>query len=181
LRHLDRVRRDPKELGLLPDRYASFLEVRLHWSEPYTYPEHPELFRRYVTVSTPPGVAPKPYMDAVLRAAERAGARVVATFDSGPTKASDYPTPLTDLLERVTEAHNPGVPFGPMPGFGGYTTSLIFRDRGYETYGFSPFAMNIADTARRHWIDERIYLRDYVAGVRLLTDAMLEYALIGAH
>jgi hypothetical protein len=41
--------------------------------------------------------------------------------------------------------------------------------------------MNITDAARRHWNDERIYLRDYLSGVSLFTDALLEYAVFGAH
>jgi acetylornithine deacetylase/succinyl-diaminopimelate desuccinylase-like protein len=180
LRHLDRVRRDPRELAILPDRYAAFLEARIHWSDLYEHPESPGKVRGYVTLSAPPGVPPRPYLQPILDAAARGGVRVMSVFDSGPTKASRYPSALTRLLERVTEAHFPGVPFGPVPGFGGYTTSLLFRDRGYETYGFSPFPMNITDASRRHWNDERIYLRDYVAGVRLFTDAMLEYAVFGA-
>ena len=179
LRHLDRVRRDPAELAILPDRYASFLEPRIHWSDAYAHPASPGKARAYVTVAVPPGIAPRPYLDPVLDEARRAGFTVVASFDSGPTRASAYPSPLTDLLERVTEAHFPGVPFGPIPAFGGYTTSLLFRDAGYEVYGYTPFPMNITDTARRHWNDERIYLRDYVDGVALYTDVLLEYAVAG--
>jgi len=180
LRHLDRVQRDPRELAILPDRYASFLEARIHWSDLYEHPDSPGKWRGYVSISTPPGVAPRPYLEKVLRSASREHVRVVTEFDSGPTKASAYPTALTDLLQRVTEAHYPGVPFGPVPGFGGYTTSLAFRNRGFETYGYSPFAMNITDAARRHWNDERIFLRDYLTGVQLFTDAMIEFALVGA-
>jgi acetylornithine deacetylase/succinyl-diaminopimelate desuccinylase-like protein len=181
LRHLDRVRRDRRELAILPDRYASFLEARIHWSDLYEHPESPGRLRGYVSISVPPGVAPRPYLQPILDAAARDKVRVLSVFDSGPTKASRYPSGMTDLLERVTEAHFPGVPFGPLPGFGGYTTSLVFRNHGFDTYGFSPFPMNITDAARRHWNDERIYLRDYVEGVRLFTDAMLEYAVFGTH
>ncbi|HEX4440217.1 MAG TPA: M20/M25/M40 family metallo-hydrolase [Thermoanaerobaculia bacterium] len=180
LRHLDRVRRDPKELAILPDRYAAFLEGRIHWSDLYNHPDSPGKMRGNVTISVPPGVAPRPYLDPILADAARREVRVVSVFDSGPTKASLYPSAMTDLLKRVTEAHYPGVPFGPLPGFGGFTTSLLYRNRGYQTYGYSPFAMNITDTARRHWNDERIYLRDYLTGIQTFTDAMLEYALVGA-
>jgi acetylornithine deacetylase/succinyl-diaminopimelate desuccinylase-like protein len=121
-------------------------------------------------------VAPHPYISSILEEAERGGLRVVSSFDSGPTFASDFPSPMTDLLERVTEAHYPGVPFGPLPGFGGYTTSLIFRQNGFQTYGYSPFPMNITDAARRHWNDERIYLRDYLNGVALFADVVEEFA-----
>ncbi len=179
LRHLDRVRADPKELAILPDRYGSFLEPRLHWSDPYVHPESPGRTRRYVSVSVPPGIAPRPFLDPIVAEARRRGLTVLRTWDSGPTKASAYPSALTDLLERVTEAHFPGVPFGPVPGFGGYTTSIYFRDAGMEVYGYSPFPMNITDAARRHWNDERIYVRDYLDGVALFSDAVLEYATAG--
>jgi acetylornithine deacetylase/succinyl-diaminopimelate desuccinylase-like protein len=181
LRHLDRVRADPKELAILPDRYGSFLEARLHWSDPYALPESPGRVRRYVSVAVPPGVAPMPYLTPIIAMAKTEGLEVLRVLDSGPTRASQYPSALTDLLQRVTEAHFPGVPFGPIPGFGGFTTSLIFRNAGMEVYGYSPFPMNITDSARRHWNDERIYLRDYVDGVELFTDAMFEYAVLGAH
>lgn len=178
LRHLDRVSRNPAELAILPDRYAAFLEARVHWSDLYEHPDSPGRLRGYVTISVPPGVAPRPFLDPILKAAAGQGVRVLSVFDSGPTRASRYPSALTDLLQRVTEAHYPGVPFGPLPGFGGYTTSILFRNHGYETYGYSPFAMNITDAARRHWNDERIYLRDYLSGIRMFTDVLLEYATV---
>ncbi len=180
LRHLDRVRKDPAELAILPDRYGSFLEPRLHWSDPYVHPASPDHVRRYVSVAVPPGVAPWPYLAPIVEAAKKDGLTVLETLDSGPTKASLYPSALTDLLERVTEAHFPGVPFGPVPGFGGLTTSLILRDAGMEVYGYSPIPMNITDAARRHWNDERVYLRDYLDGVALFDDVLLEYAASGA-
>jgi acetylornithine deacetylase/succinyl-diaminopimelate desuccinylase-like protein len=176
MRHLDRVRRDPAELALLPDRYGSFLEPRLHWSDPYVHPSRPDRVRRYVSVAVPPGVPPGPYLAPIVEAAKKAGLTVLETLDSGPTKASRYPSPLTDLLERVTEAHFPGVPFGPVPGFGGFTTSIFLRDAGMQVYGYSPIPMNITDAARRHWNDERLYLRDYLDGVALFDDVLLEYA-----
>jgi acetylornithine deacetylase/succinyl-diaminopimelate desuccinylase-like protein len=128
----------------------------------------------------PPGVAPLPYLRPIIGAAERQDLKVVRVSDSGTTSASKYPSALTDLLQRVTEAHFPGVPFGPVPGFGGSTTSVYLRDAGMQVYGFSPFPMNITDSARRHWNDERIYLRDYLDGVSLFEDALLEYAAVGA-
>jgi acetylornithine deacetylase/succinyl-diaminopimelate desuccinylase-like protein len=181
LRHLDRVRRDPQELAILPDRYGSFLEARVHWSDPYVHPDSPNRVRRYVTISTPPGIAPGPLLAPIIASGRKMGLSVLRVSDSGPSKASEYPSPLTNLLERVTEAHFPGVPFGPVPGFGGFTTSIFFRSAGMEVYGYSPFPMNISDSARRHWNDERIYLRDYVDGIALFTDALLEYAVFGAH
>lgn len=177
LRHLDRVRRDPRELSILPDRYASFLEPRIFWATPYAFPPgQSSVFRSFVIVSTPPSLAPDPYLAPIERNAREHGIRVLQAESSGVTSASPYPTGFTDLLQRVVRARFPGVPFGPVPVSGGVTTSLEFRRRGFPTYGFSPVAMNAFDAARRHGNDERIYLRDYVTGVDLLREAVAEYA-----
>ena len=178
MRHLDRVRKDPAELAILPDRYGSFLEARLHWVGPYAdEPEKYRGFRAFVIISVPPGLDPRPYLAPILEASSAARVHVVRTAFGGPAAASPYPTPLTDILQRVSEAFWPGVPFGPMPTFGGYTTSVLFRQRGFPTYGYSPIAMNITDSARRHGTDERVFLRDYLEGCDAYADAVEEAAL----
>jgi acetylornithine deacetylase/succinyl-diaminopimelate desuccinylase-like protein len=177
LRHLDRVRGDPQELAQLPDRYGSFLEPRIQWSAAYPYPpQAPDSFRAFVVVSTPPGVDPGIYLDQIERDARGAGVRLVSRSSTGATVASPYPSRLTEILERVTEAYYPGVPFGPVPTFGGETTSIYFRRRGIPAYGYSPIPFNITDSARRHGNDERIYLRDYLKGIRVYADVVAEYA-----
>jgi acetylornithine deacetylase/succinyl-diaminopimelate desuccinylase-like protein len=165
LRHLDRVRENPAELDALPDRYGAFLQPRLYWSPPYPFPPGAKgNFRQYAIVSTPPGVDPSIYLDPIQEDARR-HVRVVSTMSTGPTIASRYPTPLTEILRQVIEARYPGVAFGPVPTFGGSTTSIYYRKRGVAAYGFSPVPANITDSARRHGNDERIFLRDYVDGV----------------
>ncbi|MEO8430179.1 MAG: M20/M25/M40 family metallo-hydrolase [Acidobacteriota bacterium] len=177
LRHLDRVRRDPKELALLPDRYGAFLEPRIHWSGSYPYPPgQTATYRGYAVVSVPPGQAPDPFLETIAAAAKEEGVAIRERLSSGATRASPYPTALTDLLERVTQALNPGVPFGPLPTFGGTTTSSSFRARGYPAYGFSPIPYNITDEVRRHGNDERVFLRDYLRGVELMDQVLLEFA-----
>ena len=179
MRHLDRVIRNREELAALPDRYGSFMEPRIAWYGPYGYPpERQEAFRLYGVVFLPPGVDPKPYLKPMLDAAPP-GVRTLRTGTGGPSEASPYPTPFTEILKRVTEAYSPGVPFGPIPTFGGYTTSILFRQRGFPTYGYSPIAMNITDAARRHGNDERVYLRDYVTGCAIYADTVEEFAIFG--
>ena len=178
LRHLDRVRRNPAWLATLPDRYGSFLEARVFWSNPSparvgaTSP-----FRTFFVVSTPPGMPPERYFDAILADARSHGITIIGPFSGGTSVASPYPTPFTETLRRVTEGHFPGVPFGPLPTFGSFSTSMLFRRRGFATYGFSPIPMNITDTARRHRNDERVYLPDFLVGVRLFSDTLEEIAL----
>jgi acetylornithine deacetylase/succinyl-diaminopimelate desuccinylase-like protein len=176
LRHLDRVRRDHSELASLPDRYAAFLEARIYWQHPYPYPpEKPTVSRAYVVISVPPGLDPRTYLKPILDGV-RPPVRVVRTGYGGPSGASPYPTEFTRLLERVVWAYSPGVAFGPMPTFGGYTTSVLFRQKGFATYGFSPIAMNVMDSSRRHGNDERIFLRDYLVGCAMYADILEEFA-----
>jgi len=177
LRHLDRVRRNPGELALLPDRYASFLEPRMSWSPVYRHPDHPDRARRYVTISTPPGVPPRPFLEPILADAKREGLTVLTLVMSDATVASPFPTPFTDLLKRVVEAQFPGVPFGPVPTSSGYTTSILLRERGIPAYGFQAIPMNYTDASRRHGNDERVFLRDYLTGVALFANVLEEFAV----
>jgi acetylornithine deacetylase/succinyl-diaminopimelate desuccinylase-like protein len=176
LRHLDRVRQDPTELAVLPDRYGSFLEPRINWLGPYRHPARPDHFRAYFVLSVPPGVDPSTYLRPILEDIRREGLTIVSSSQSEVTGASPYPTPFTELLERVVEARYPGVPFGPVPTFGGYTTSILLRSRGIPTYGFEAIPMNITDSVRRHGNDERLFLRDYLNGVALYADIVEEFA-----
>ena len=183
LRHLERVRKDPKELAILPDRYGAFLENRIRWFVAYPYPpDATNNFRGFVVVSTPPGVSPDPFLEPIATDAVRSGIRVIHSLSTGATAASPFLdstgrlVPFLDLVKRVTEAAHPGVPFGPVPGFGDATTSIYFRQRGIAAYGYSPVAANITDSARRHGNDERIYLRDYLDGVDLYRELLLEFA-----
>jgi acetylornithine deacetylase/succinyl-diaminopimelate desuccinylase-like protein len=177
LRHLDRVRQNPKELAILPDRYGAFLEPRIHWSGSYAYPPgQTATYRCYAVVSVPPGQSPDPFLDRIAAGVKEEKAEIRERLSSGVTTASPYPTPFTALIERVTRAFAPGVPFGPVPTFGGTTTSIYFRARGYPTYGYSPIPFNITDEVRRHGNDERIFLRDYLRGVELMNQLVTEYA-----
>jgi hypothetical protein len=177
LRHLDRVRRDPAELAKLPDRFGVFLEAKIQWSAPILPLEGDTAnFRSLVLVMLPPGMDAAPYLSEILSDASRSGIRAVSTFESGPTRASPYPTPVTRTLERVTAAHSPGIPFGPLPTAGGFTTSILFQQRGFPAYGYSPIPMNMFDAARRHGNDERVYLRDYLNGVDLYRDVIEDFA-----
>jgi acetylornithine deacetylase/succinyl-diaminopimelate desuccinylase-like protein len=178
LRHLDRVRQDPAELALLPDRYASFLVARIYWSGAVPYPPGSKTsFIALTVISTPPGISPTPYLTSVLEDATKHGIETTHSFSGGVTSASPYPTQFTELLKRVTHAHFPGVPFGPIPTFSAYTTSVLLREKGFPTYGFSSIPMNITDAVRRHGANERIYLRDYLRGVDLFRDVLEEFAL----
>ena len=178
LRHLDRVRRNLAELAILPDRYGSFLEARIFWEGPRPYETAAgQRTGAFTVISVPPGVDPEDFLRPLLRDAAAAGIRVVRAFTGGPTVASPYPTPFTELIRRVTEVHFPGILFGPAPTAGGYTTSALLRQKGFPTYGFSPIPMNITDSMRRHSANERVYLRDYLTGLQVYEDVLEEFVL----
>jgi acetylornithine deacetylase/succinyl-diaminopimelate desuccinylase-like protein len=178
LRHLDRVRQNPAELALLPDRYASFLVARIFWYGAVPDPPDSKInFIALTVVSTPPGINPTPHLQQILDDAAKNGVKTTLSFSSGVTSASPYPTQFTELLRRVTQAHFPGVPFGPIPIYSAYSTSVFLREKGFPTYGYSSIPMNITDTMRRHGSNERIYLRDYLRGVDLFRDVLEEFAV----
>lgn len=186
LRHLDRVARNRGELEILPDRYGAFLEARIVWSPVYPYPyKTGGSFRSHTIISTPPGMDPGPLLASVRADASRSGLRTTQSFSSGPSTASPYRTasgdlvPILALLRRETEAFWPGIPFGPVPTLQGYTTSILFRQKGFAAYGYSPIPMNRTDAARKHGNDERIFLRDYLDGVELYEDILVEFAFKG--
>jgi acetylornithine deacetylase/succinyl-diaminopimelate desuccinylase-like protein len=188
LRHLDRVWQNPAELAILPDRYGCFLEARIRWFGPYPYPPGARNnFRAHAVISTPPGMSPDLFLSPIESDATRSGVRVLEHYSSGATTASPYLTrtgrlvSFLGLIQRVTEARYPGVPFGPLPIFGGATTSIYFRQRGIPAYGYSPVPANITDSVRRHGNDERIFLRDYVNGVDLYRELLLEFAFYGGN
>jgi acetylornithine deacetylase/succinyl-diaminopimelate desuccinylase-like protein len=178
LRHLDRVRKNPAELAILPDRYGAFLEARAFWSGIYPFPSDTKAHHQVVVVvSTPPGIPPERYFDPMLADARKSGITIVESFSAGTSPASPYPTPFTEMLRRVTEVHFPGVPFGPLPVAGSYTSSVRFRRAGFPTYGFSPIPMNIGDASQRHGNAERVYLPDYLKGIAVYRDVVEEFAL----
>ena len=78
-----------------------------------------------------------------------------------PSPPSPTANPLYRLLERTLGREAPVVP-AFVPGF---TDSRYLRQRGVPTYGFSPFALEPADTAGIHGPDERIPLAELDRGV----------------
>jgi len=180
LRNLDRVRSNPKELAALPDKFRAFLEARAQWIGPYRDPLASNgIYRSYLLLSVPPGVSPEPLFQPIVTDALGRGIRVVRRLVSGATTASPYPTAFTRLVQQVLEVHYPGIPFAPMPTWGGFNTSIFFRARGLPTYGFMPVSANITDASRRHGSDERIFLTDYLTGVDTYRDVVEAFAFSG--
>jgi acetylornithine deacetylase/succinyl-diaminopimelate desuccinylase-like protein len=188
LRNLDEVRNDPARMAEIPDRYGAFLEPRIFWSPVFPYPlTKPDRKRIVLVISTPPGVSPQPYLDGILADAQKSGLRASRSLASEATEASPWagpdgrPTPFLSLIRDSIEARYPGIPFGPIPSYGVYTTSALFRRKGFQTYGWTPIAVNITDASRRHANDERVFLADFLVGVEMYADFLAAFALWPGH
>ncbi len=79
---------------------------------------------------------------------------------------------LYGALVKVLGAEAPVVP-AMVPGF---TDSRFFRQRGVAAYGVSPFALEGADSAGIHGVDERIPIAAFDRGVERLRRAVAVYA-----
>ena len=62
--------------------------------------------------------------------------------------------------------------FTPLDAF---TDSHLFRERGIASYGFSPFAVTAGDARRIHGNDERIPVKSFQAGVRLMYQVVYDF------
>ena len=79
-----------------------------------------------------------------------------------------------DIQEAVKRLHpDAGVAQSIETGF---TDSHFFRERDIVSYGFAPFAIPEADTARVHGNDERIPVKAYTDGVRLLWEVVYNFS-----
>jgi len=58
----------------------------------------------------------------------------------------------------------------------GDTTSFEFRRRGIPAYGFTPYQMDPIDAARRHGIDERLFLPFFTRGIPVMREVLYELA-----
>ena len=178
LRHLDRVAEEPGRA-----RHPAGPLRLLHGGADQLVadvpaPRPPRILpadRRHLGAAGPgPGAVPAPDP----RGREEAG---VDGRDFRPER-SQRREPVSRRRSRSCCAASPRPGFrgsrsGPVPTFGGYTTSILLRERGIPAYGFSAIPMNITDASRRHGNDERIFLRDYLTGVELFTDVLEEFAL----
>ena len=182
LRHLDRVRQDPAELAILPDRYGAFLEARIKWIGPYRLPpDKPTGFR----VVRPDLRCLRAWIRGPSWRRSSAVARGVCASSRTAYGGPAGRQPVSDAVHGHPEDASPrpllpGVPFGPMPTFGGYTTSILFRQRGFPTYGYSPIAMNITDSVRGTATTSGSSCGTTSSACEIYADALEEFATFNA-
>jgi len=86
-------------------------------------------------------------------------------------------TPLYDAIVAVSaDAFNAQV----VPRVsGGFTDSHFFRDLGITSYGYSPFAFTVADSAGVHGNDERVSVQNIVTGVKVYYQLLNRFVVSG--
>jgi acetylornithine deacetylase/succinyl-diaminopimelate desuccinylase-like protein len=98
-----------------------------------------------------------------------------------PPAASPVDTPLYAAIASATKELYPGA--GPdKVGAGvaqtisaGFTDSHFFREKGIVSYGFGAFALGEEDEGRAHGNDERIPVKAFTDGVRLMWEVVYRF------
>lgn len=82
---------------------------------------------------------------------------------------------LFRLIGDLTSRHYPGSTV--VPGVStGFTDSHFFRDLGIVSYGFAPFATDVADFRGVHGNDERVSVANMERGTRMLIELLETFA-----
>jgi acetylornithine deacetylase/succinyl-diaminopimelate desuccinylase-like protein len=91
-----------------------------------------------------------------------------------PSSHSPDDSALVRTIRQAVKQRDPGsgVIFTPLEAF---TDSHLFRERGIASYGFSPFAVAEGDSRRIHGNDERIPVKLFQAGVRLMYRVVYDF------
>jgi len=84
-------------------------------------------------------------------------------------------TPLAQTIRKVVKQNYPEAGF-VFPVQTGFTDSHFFRDLGIVSYGFVPFALADAEVDRAHGNDERIPVKAFTEGVRLMWEVVYNFS-----
>ncbi|PYQ28791.1 MAG: hypothetical protein DMF56_14015 [Acidobacteria bacterium] len=115
--------------------------------------------------------------DAMLtRVREAAGKNVTVDvlLAGEPVPESSAKTKLFDVVAHAMREHAPGSVVAPTVG-PGTTDSRYFRARGITAYGIMPFKVNYYDADSVHGVDERIRMRFFGEGVRLMRTIVRDF------
>ena len=99
----------------------------------------------------------------------------IETVLNFPPAVSPVDTPLYAAIEDAVKRLHPDTGVAKTV-LGGFTDSHFFRERGIVSYGFEPFALAEEDTRRVHGNDERISVKAYTGGVRLLWEVVYNFS-----
>jgi acetylornithine deacetylase/succinyl-diaminopimelate desuccinylase-like protein len=120
-----------------------------------------------------PDEKPEPMIEQVRQAAGKdATIDVLLAGEPQPETSSD--TELFRVLAANMLRDEPGSKLGPIVG-AGTSDSRFFRARGIAAYGIAPFKVNYYDADTVHANDERIRVRFFTQGARLMRKIVRDF------
>ncbi|MFN2443620.1 MAG: M20/M25/M40 family metallo-hydrolase [Thermoanaerobaculia bacterium] len=132
----------------------------------------PSSARAEIDVRLLPGTDPDPFLDEIRRAVG-ANAEVSVILQGDPSPPSPIDTPIFALVSRIFTDEMPGSVAGPFVSTGS-SDSRFLRAHGIPTYGVMPFMVNYYDGAGVHGPDEKIRVRFFSLGVKLMRKIVRE-------
>lgn len=132
--------------------------------------------RAEIDIRLVPGSDPQPFLQTIRRAVGE-DVEVTVKLEGKAAPASPTNTPLYRLVTRLMMAEMPGSLAGPFVSTGS-SDSRFFRAHGIPTYGVMPFMVNYYDGGGVHGPDERMRVRFFSSGVRLMRKIVREAATL---
>ena len=120
-----------------------------------------------------PGWTGERWVQQVRRIVEDDSIRVEVVLKFPPTE-SPVPSPLYDAIAQAVAQIYPGAGVTQSVSTG-FTDSHFFRERGIASYGFIAFALPDADSSRAHGTDERIPVKAFTDGMRLMWEVVYNF------
>ncbi len=121
-----------------------------------------------------PDERPEPMIERV-RAAAGKNATLDVLLAGEPVAETSSDTELFRVVASNMLKSEPGSKLGPIVG-AGTSDSRFFRARGVVAYGIAPFKVNYYDADTVHAPDERIRVRFFTEGVRLVRKIVRDFA-----
>jgi acetylornithine deacetylase/succinyl-diaminopimelate desuccinylase-like protein len=126
---------------------------------------------------TPPETMIAAVRDAVAKGAgKHASVEVLVSAERVPESSAD--TELYRLLARELQKAEPESKLATTLG-GGTSDSRFFRAKGFVAYGIAPFKVNYYDADSVHARDERIRVRFFLEGTRLMRTIVRRFCARG--
>jgi acetylornithine deacetylase/succinyl-diaminopimelate desuccinylase-like protein len=122
-----------------------------------------------------PGEDPQKFLDEIKRVIADDTIQVEPISKVRTPNESPANTELWRAFEEVVGKYFPKTVVSPRLT-SGYTECQIYRQLGIHSYGFCPFVSTREEADTPHGTDERILVKEYQAGLRVLYDVVMRVA-----
>ncbi|MBI3661556.1 MAG: M20/M25/M40 family metallo-hydrolase [Acidobacteria bacterium] len=122
-----------------------------------------------------PGEEPQKFLEEIKRVVADDSIAIEPISKIRTPNESPTDNEMWRAFEAVVGKHFPKTVVSPRLT-SGYTESQIYRQLGIASYGFCPFVSTREEADTPHGTDERILLKEYQAGLRVLYDVVTRVA-----